>query len=948
MKKNSTKRALVASILSMVLCCSMLLGTTFAWFTDSVTSTGNVITTGKLDVAMYWVEGNEDPNADTTVWADASKGHIFNNDKWEPGYVEAKHLKIANEGTLALKYQLRILANGVISMLADVIDVYYFDQAVQMDRADFANATKLGTLTEVLNVKNTANFISNVVADSLEARESKIVTLAFKMQESAGNEYQELSLGSDFSIQILATQFTSEKDSFDNQYDADADFPPQEVPAAMVYAMSQETAENIVLVDQNKNELGKGLDVAYSFQPTETYKQALASDAANWHADFFVYSDADVPAKSMMLAGYYSLFGDFLGLADNQWIGLSNNDFNVKAGEENGIRLLNDGMNGISVAYQEICNYGNDGTGFLCGAADLTGINEGTTLTVELRLYKTYTAEEAIELGYGNTTNIEIGEDEYITIGKFQYTFDSANHEILPDGSLVEYADGGEIVLQSVRDVTPNANGEYYVPDGVTALNGAIFSANADVTTVVISDTVTDFGASGVSETNASSGAFKDSAVETVVLPEGMTTIPAAAFNGAKKLKSVNIPASVETIGVNAFRQTAIETLTVPATVETIEYGAFRDMTALTTVTIDGDVHIPNYAFRGCPNLRTVYINGENTTVGSNMAFANASSNNPGTNNIKFYVKSAMTAAQIKTCMGVGTNYWIYVNGEEVTVVQNDKELLNAILNPVDATTTTILLADGTYTKDLDLTVEAIGAAKATNFIFKAAGENVVFAGTVTLGYRDQGVGAAMWNANVTFDGITFDHAAAATHSISVQDVKSLNLINCTIVGDGEYGLTSARGNGTGTSTIVGCTFENAAMQLLGNFATGLVIDDCTFNNSRINVQAGNGVTVQNCEFNATLTDTHVDDSFYMIRSNSTPITVKNCEINVDSTVIGVATNQAKWYLLANRGTANWTVENVEVTLTSAALAQTELDVTACTSTGVINTTNLTVNGVAQ
>ena len=100
--------------------------------------------------------------------------------------------------------------------------------------------------------------------------------------------------------------------------------------------------------------------------------------------------------------------------------------------------------------------------------------------------------------------------------------------------------------------------------------------------------------------------------------------------------------------------------------------------------------------------------------------------------------------------------------------------------------------------------------------------------------------------------------------------------------------------------------------------------------------------------FNNTLTAANVDDSFYAIRSNSTPITVKDCPIKIDSKLTEVATAQAKWYLLANRGTANWTVENVEVTLTEAALAQTALQVTACTSTGVINATNLTVNGVAQ
>lgn len=929
MKKNSTKRALVASILSMVLCCSMLLGTTFAWFTDSVTSTGNVITTGKLDVAMYWVEADEDP-ATTTAWADASNGPIFKNDKWEPGYLEAKHLKIANEGTLALKYQMRILANGVVSILADVIDVYYFDEAVQMDRADFTDANRLGTLKEVLNVEY-ANNISKKVAGSLKEGESKTVTLAFKMQESAGNEYQELSLGSDFSIQILATQFTSEKDSFDNQYDADADFPPQEVPAAMVYALSPAKLANITIAGTN----GATLDTGYSFQPTETFEQASEGDYEWAHADFYVYADATVPANSMALAGYYTAFDGFNWQGEtctaNNWIGLTA-DVDIAAGESNGVRLLGDGMGLLGVAYSEICNYGNDGIGFLCGATDLTGANEGTTLTVELRVYEA----ECDDPGCHHNNSCETGD--YIVIGKFTYTF-GGYYTTLDDGAEVFMADDGDIVLSSVENVVPNANGEYYVPDGVTALGNYVTSSNSEITEVVLPNTVRELGRAFDSDTT----------LKKVVLNEGLEQIDSRAFKATTALEEVVIPSTVKTIADDAFQKTHLKTITIPASVEYVGAQAFG-ASLIETVIFEGNPTIQNKAFRGCAALRNVVFYGddvtfENTTGQANCWFCNSESSNPNTSDITFHVANNTVADKVRTAMGLDIEKVEII--VDIEVVSNDAELANAVANATDKTAT-ILLANGTYSGNLDLTVAALGQAQCEDLIFKAAGNNVVFAGTVTLGYRDQGVGAAMWNANVTFDGITFDHAAAATHSISVQDVKSLNLINCTIIGDGEYGLTSARGNGTGTSTIVGCTFENAAMQLLGNFATGLVIDDCTFNNSRINVQAGNGVTVQNCEFNATLTDTHVGDSFYMIRSNSTPITVKNCEINVDSAVTGVATNQAKWYLLANRGTANWTVENVEVTLTSAALAQTELRVTACTSTGVINTTNLTVNGVAQ
>ena len=92
--KRSTKHSLIMSALSLLLCASMLIGTTFAWFTDSVTSTNNIIKSGNLDVEMYWAEGDENPSS--VAWKDASAGAIFNNEKWEPGYVEAKHIKIAN------------------------------------------------------------------------------------------------------------------------------------------------------------------------------------------------------------------------------------------------------------------------------------------------------------------------------------------------------------------------------------------------------------------------------------------------------------------------------------------------------------------------------------------------------------------------------------------------------------------------------------------------------------------------------------------------------------------------------------------------------------------------------------------------------------------------------------------------------------------------------------
>lgn len=203
-------------------------GGTIAWFTDTVTSDSNIITSGTLTAAMQWANGKE--AIDNAAWKDASAGAIFNYDKWEPGYTEVRHIRIQNTGNLAFKYQLNIVPTGEVSDLADVIDVYYFDGAKQIANRDaLANETPLNTLTNVLagmpastsGVLLPANTADEDNPDNLPKGEV-MVTVALKMQESAGNEYQGKSIGSQFAVQLLATQLAFEEDSFDDQYDSES------------------------------------------------------------------------------------------------------------------------------------------------------------------------------------------------------------------------------------------------------------------------------------------------------------------------------------------------------------------------------------------------------------------------------------------------------------------------------------------------------------------------------------------------------------------------------------------------------------------------------------------------------------------------------------------------------------------------------------------------------
>jgi len=239
------RTALVAALVLTVMLS--VTGGTIAWFTDTVTSGSNIITSGTLTAAMQWADGTEAVPTEDSGWTDAEKGTIFNYDKWEPGYTEVRHIRIQNTGNLAFKYQLNIVPTGEVSELADVIDVYYFDPAKKIEnRAALAGETVLGTLKAALadmpestsGVLLPANTADGDNPNGLPVGEV-MVTVALKMQESAGNEYQGKSIGSQFAVQLLATQLAFEEDSFDDQYDSESKMTVEiegEVAAANIVA----------------------------------------------------------------------------------------------------------------------------------------------------------------------------------------------------------------------------------------------------------------------------------------------------------------------------------------------------------------------------------------------------------------------------------------------------------------------------------------------------------------------------------------------------------------------------------------------------------------------------------------------------------------------------------------------------------------------------------------
>lgn len=197
MKTNKTsKRALLTSVLSIALCLSMLIGTTFAWFTDTASTAVNKIQAGTLKVGLYKNEGcTETAEGQTLKFKTADNREEI---LWEPGCTYAlEDVYIKNEGNLALDYTVVIAGIGGDTGLNKVIDW----------------AMKVGD--------------SDLTADKAQLVPGASVKLSISghMQETAGNEYQGMSIDN-IAITVYATQSQYESDSKDNTYDAGADMTP--------------------------------------------------------------------------------------------------------------------------------------------------------------------------------------------------------------------------------------------------------------------------------------------------------------------------------------------------------------------------------------------------------------------------------------------------------------------------------------------------------------------------------------------------------------------------------------------------------------------------------------------------------------------------------------------------------------------------------------------------
>jgi len=203
----------------MLVCVAMLIGTTFAWFTDSVSSGINRIIAGSLDIELEY-------SKDGTTWNSVEgKTDLFGDVAlWEPGATSVVYLRLTNKGNLALKYYLTVTATGgdfinVAGESKNLKDALKFAQVAGDDLVTFATREEAvaATASSALGLADYAQ------TNSMAANDVSYISLVVTMPTTVGNEFNHKT-GTpapeiDLSIVLMATQLAAESDSFDNKYD---------------------------------------------------------------------------------------------------------------------------------------------------------------------------------------------------------------------------------------------------------------------------------------------------------------------------------------------------------------------------------------------------------------------------------------------------------------------------------------------------------------------------------------------------------------------------------------------------------------------------------------------------------------------------------------------------------------------------------------------------------
>lgn len=660
-KVGGTKRALLTSVLALVLSLAMLAGSTFAWFTDTASTGVNRIVSGNLNVGLeYWGVGEDGKK--TWLTAENSEELFDKNALWEPGYTQIVYLKVKNNGNLALTYAMQITpvhetvgvnVDGEEFKLSDYIKFGWTTFTVDENEKPAA-LDREKAQTGVGDGAQLGKTLHRQAADPMKANAEELVALVAWMPENVGNEanYSTVQPTIELSLKVLATQATVESDSFNNTYDGDAatdedlDNKP-EYDYESLYDYNNPEGYGVTL---ERNEAGKVV-------------KATVSGVNGKVVDGFFYNNT--PGTEATPTDRWRELKEVVIEEGVTEIGVD--AFSVCTSLETvtlpqslqkiGEKAFSYCTSLKTINIPDSVNVIGPKAFFFCKSLTSIDIPEGITeigyatfgyaenlATVNIPASVTRIGDFAFQNCGFTSMNVpatvkELGESAFSTCRSLEnvtvpaetvskkafYFCDALKSVTLTD----DVKTIGEEAFRECRSLE-----SIEIPSSVTELGTCAFKNCFALKTAVIKGgtvkgslvTEATFYNCNALETlvisdNATldasfKAAYSKSTLKTVEIGKG--EIGDSAFNGCTSLTNVTLGDGVTKIGTNAFiRCTQISSITIGSRVSSIGKNAFNGCTALTNANI-GSGAIGESAFNGCTSLANVTLGNGVTSIGTN------------------------------------------------------------------------------------------------------------------------------------------------------------------------------------------------------------------------------------------------------------------------------------------------------------------------------------------
>lgn len=616
-KVGGTKRALLTSVLALVLSLAMLAGTTFAWFTDTASTGVNRIVSGNLNVGLeYWGVGEDGQK--TWLTAENSEELFDKNALWEPGYTQIVYLKVKNNGNLALTYAMQITpvhetvgvnVDGEEFKLSDYIKFGWTTFTVNGDGAPVA-LDREAAQTGVGDGAQLGKTLHRQAAEPMAAGAEELVALVAWMPENVGNEanYSTVQPTIELSLKVLATQAAVESDSFDNSYDEDA-ATDEELNSKPEYDYSYTEEEGVTLITDENGKVVKAI---------------VSGVNGRVQTGLFSNLKQSVDEEGNPL---FDRNGSPIMEPDEKWAALT--EVVIKDGVTEIGNQTFQGCTGLTnVTIPDSVQKIGAWAFYLCGG--LKNVDIPANVEIGNSSFRQSGLEQVTVSGgsvgqYAFHRNVSLKKIDINceTIGDEAFSGCDSLTDITLRNSVKTLGDKVFYTCKNLENVeipsTVTDIGEktfYSCPKlkeavirAGTVKKDTLYNCPA-LTTLIISDNAT------LDASFTARNAYASGTLETVKIGKG--EIGDSAFSNCTNLTTVELGDGVTKIGTNAFiRCTQISSITIGSRVSSIGENAFNGCTALTNANI-GSGTIGANAFQDCSRLASVTLGDGVTSIGRN------------------------------------------------------------------------------------------------------------------------------------------------------------------------------------------------------------------------------------------------------------------------------------------------------------------------------------------